>query len=362
MLGRAAPSALRSAVGRSRRRDLDGNRPCARPRARSRAGRSGRSPRLVWQGPPECERGEAVRAKVRRLLGSRQAQLSSVKISVVVRREATSRYVALLETTTAQGGGSKRLEGESCDAIALASSVVIALSIDPNAIRDAEEPPPAEPKAMGHTPPGRSPAPSAPAGAREPREPCARSQAVSSRLHRRAVSAATRAVGFRCRWGLRCALAVSLELGGAVYQPRDVTRPERPKVGAELRLFSGELLGCYAVVPFALGALETCPGARVEYLRARAFGVSSPDEGEVLPCPGSRAARRLQATSWLSATLDAGTAAARSTPRSCSSSGRCIRIPVFSPFARTGLALEFWCREKGASVPRQITESLARPH
>ena len=85
---------------------------------------------------------------------------------------------------------------------------------------------------------------------------------------------------------------LSLELGGAVYQPRDVTRPDRPKVGAELRLFSGELLGCYAVVPFGLGALEACPGLRVESLSARSFGVSSPDEGQVLLHGGSgRAAR-----------------------------------------------------------------------
>ena len=88
---------------------------------------------LTWNAAADCDRGVAVRAKVLRLLGSRRAALVAVKVSVTVVREAPSRFVATLVTATSKGGGSKRLEGESCDAIALASSVVIALSIDPEA-------------------------------------------------------------------------------------------------------------------------------------------------------------------------------------------------------------------------------------
>ena len=42
---------------------------------------------LIWHGPADCERGDAVRAKVLRLLGSRQAALSAVKVTVTVARE-----------------------------------------------------------------------------------------------------------------------------------------------------------------------------------------------------------------------------------------------------------------------------------
>jgi hypothetical protein len=136
---------------------------------------------------------------------------------------------------------------------------------------------------------------------------------------------------------------LSLELAGAVYQPRDVTRSDRPKLGAELRLFSAELWGCYAAIPFALGAVEVCPGMKLEYLRARAFGVSNPDEGQVLIMAGVAALRgRLHPTSWLSATLDGGLAARPFQPTFVLLGvGDVYEIPAFSPFARTGLALEF---------------------
>ncbi len=294
---------------------------------------------LVWQGPADCERGAAVRAKVLRLLGSRQAALSSVKITVTVAREAPSRYVALLETVTAQGGGSKRLEGESCDAIALASSVVIALSIDPSASLDAEEPPPPPPEPKQAPAPvlrRPPPRPQAPPEVRETKPYLHGSIGVLFGLLGDPSAFTAAGIGVRHR-------RFSLELGGAVYQPRDVTRPERPKVGAELRLFSGELLGCYAVVPFALGAFEACPGARVESLWARSFGVSNPDEGQVLLMSGLAVLRgRLHPTSWLSAMLDAGVAARPFLPTFVLLGvGDVFEIPVFSPFARTGLAVEF---------------------
>jgi hypothetical protein len=136
---------------------------------------------------------------------------------------------------------------------------------------------------------------------------------------------------------------VSLELAGAVYQHRDVRRADRSRLGAELSLVTGELLGCYALVPFQLGAVEVCPGLRIEYLDARAFGVSNPEEGSVLLAAGVAALRgRLRATSWLSATLDGGFSARPFHPTFVLVGvGDVFEIPVFSPFARTGLVLEF---------------------
>ena len=292
---------------------------------------------LIWHGPADCERGAAVRAKVLRLLGSRQAALSSVKVTVTVAREAPSRYVAQLETVTAQGGGSKRLEGESCDAIALASSVVIALSIDPNASLDAEQPalPEPEPERPPPRPPRPRPAPR-PREARETKPYLQGSIGVLFGLLGDPSAFTGAGIGVRHR-------RLSLELGGAVYQSRDVTRTDRPKVGAKLRLFSAELLGCYAVVPFGLGVLEACPGLRVESLSARSFGVSNPDRGQVLLMAGLAVLRgRLHPTSWLSATLDAGLAARPFHPTFVLRGvGDVHEIPLVSPFASTGLALEF---------------------
>ena len=81
---------------------------------------------IDWQGPEDCERGDAVRAKVLRLLGgSQKAVASGTKVTVTVKRDRRSRYVAVLETTTAAGGGTTRLEGESCEAIAAGLAVPV---------------------------------------------------------------------------------------------------------------------------------------------------------------------------------------------------------------------------------------------
>lgn len=293
---------------------------------------------IDWQGPEDCDRGDAVRAKVLRLLGGNRVLTNGIKVTVTVRHDKGARYVAVLETTTAAGGGTKRLEGESCDAIALASSVVIALSLDPNASLDAEPAPDSAPAPLERPPPAR-PRP-------RPKPHPAPKRDTSPYLHGSVgvlfgllsiPSAFTSAgVGVRHR-------RFSVELGGAVYQPRDVADVDRPKVGAELRLFTGELLGCFAALPFQLGAVELCPGFRVEVLSATAYGVSNPDRGEVVMASGVGVLRgRLRATSWLSGTLDAGVAIRPFVPRFVLLGvGDVFETPVVSPCARTGLVLEF---------------------
>lgn len=293
---------------------------------------------LVWLSS-DCDRGAEVLSKVRRMLDERQAQLPAIVVTVTVAREAPNRFVALLETAGSGGSGRKRLEGESCDAIALGSAVVIALSIDPSASLDTSAPPapePAEPKP--------APVPAPPPPRRQP--PAVERREARAYLHGSIgvlfgllgdPSAFTGAgVGVRYR-------RVSLELGGDVYQARDVTRGDRPQVGAELKLFSADLLGCYSVLPLSLGAVEACPGLRLEYLRARSFGVSEPDEGQVLILAGIAALRgRLHPTPWLSAVLDLGVAARPFYPTFVLRGvGDVFEIPIVSPFARTGLSLEF---------------------
>jgi hypothetical protein len=299
---------------------------------------------LSWDGPADCQRGEAVRAKVLRLLGHRPAP--SLRVSITVRREAASRYVARLVTATDKGAGSKRLEGESCDAVALASSVVIALSIDPDASLDAEVPElPVEerssPQPSSDLPaPAPAPAPARPAPrATEPRETWPYlhgSVGVLFGLLGNPSALVSAGVGVRRR-------RVSLELAFAVYQSRDVALAGRSAAGAELSSFSTELCGCYAALPFELGSIEACPGARVESLSARSFGVSNPDEAQVLLLSGLALLRgRLQATSRLSATLDFGLAVRPFHPTFVLIGvGDVFEVPLFSPFARTGLVLEF---------------------
>jgi hypothetical protein len=293
---------------------------------------------IDWQGPADCERGPAVQAKVLRLLGGSQLAPSvKIQVTVRVRQEKTARFVAELTTSSGAGGGTKRLAGESCDAIALASAVVIALSIDPNASLDSEPAPPDEPRpAPPPKPRKRRPPPRPAPPPRETKPFLFGSVGVLFHLLPQPSAFTSFGVGVRHR-------RFSVELGGAVYQPRDVRRDDKPRLGAELRLTTGELLGCYAALPFSLGALELCPGLRIEYLNASAFGASNPDNASVLIGSGVGVLRgRLRATSWLSATLDAGGALRPFHPTFVLLGvGDVYEIPKFSGFARTGLVLEF---------------------
>jgi hypothetical protein len=296
---------------------------------------------IAWQGPADCERGEAVRAKVTRLLGgSERAANAKIKVAVDVRREK-GRYVAVLETESASGGGKKRLEGESCAAIALATSVVIALSVDPDASLEPEAPeekppePDPEPVPAPEPAPPRPP-PKAPAPARVTRAFVQASVGVLFGLLHEASASFGGGLGVRHR-------RLSLELAFALHQRRDVTHAERPELGAELSLATGELLGCYAAVPSRSATLELCPGIRLEHLSASAFGASDPDEARVLIGSGLAVLRgRFRATSWLSAQLDVGVAARPFRPRFVLVGvGNVFETPAFSPFARSGLVLEF---------------------
>jgi hypothetical protein len=297
---------------------------------------------IRWQGPEDCQRGEAVQAKVLRLLGgSKRAVGERFEVSVTVRRGASSRYVAELETSSASGGGTKRLEGESCDAIALASSVVIALSIDPQASLDAQEPltepeherePEPEPEQRHHAPPAR-------------REPLER-RATSPYLHG-SVGVLFGLLGEPTAFsqagvGLRHHL-VSIELAFGLHRTHDVLTAARPRAGAALRLYTFDLLACYAPLRSPLGSLAACMGGRLEHLTARAFGVSNPDQGTVLILAGLGVLRwRLRATSWLSATLDGGVSVQPFHPTFVLLGvGDVLDIPVVSSLARTGLTLEF---------------------
>jgi hypothetical protein len=339
LLGRAVHLALRSAP-------LFAIAALGPVSARAQTTDSAASAGLVvgWQGPDDCQRGDAVQAKVQRLLGRSPHALEPFEAKVTVRREGAKRYVAELQTRAPTGSGRKRLEGESCDAIALATAVVIALSIDPAASLDAEPEPDGVPEPDRE--PEAKPAPSteqpkveAVPAATPPRELIGYVHAsVGVLFHMLDEPTGFVGAGFGARYR-----RFTLELGGALYQNRQITRADRPNVGADLRLYTGELLGCYAVLQSRWSALDACAGGRLEYLSAAAFGVSNPDRGSVVMLAGLAALRgRFRATSWMSATLDLGVAARPFHPTFVLEGvGDVYDIPAVSALVRTGLALEF---------------------
>lgn len=302
---------------------------------------------LQWFGPTQCQGGPEVRAKVERLLGTAEVRPTGrwLKAEVRLRRETSTRYVADLLTETKDGMGRRRLEGESCDAMVLASSLVIALAIDPTLSLDArglEEPassPRQEPQAqVALTDLAEVPGLAAPvAPARFPISPYLQ-LSLGTLLQLMGGPSLFASAGLGLRYG-----PASLELGAAFHQPRRVYLVDPRRMGAELDLKSGELLGCLAALRHELASLSVCAGGELEYLSARAFGVSDPGSGSVLLLAGVGTLRgRFRATSWFSATLDGGVSARQYQPTFVVLGvGHVFAIPGVSPFARTGIALEF---------------------
>lgn len=113
---------------------------------------------LRWSAPAECPQAAAAEARVRRLVGTDRA--GSVTASVRLRQLGHNRWSATLEL----GGATRALEGESCDSVADAAVVILAMAIDPEAV-PASPPVPAVAEPAAEPPPAAAPAAEAPAAA-----------------------------------------------------------------------------------------------------------------------------------------------------------------------------------------------------
>jgi hypothetical protein len=92
---------------------------------------------LTWNAPPVCPTGDDVLAAAAKMIRVRPAA-SIVHASAVVRRRAESSWSAELSAA----GGSRHLEGASCDDLANTIAFILALAVDPNAVPLDETPPP----------------------------------------------------------------------------------------------------------------------------------------------------------------------------------------------------------------------------
>ena len=123
---------------------------------------------LMWTAPTECPQAAAAEARVRRLVGTDAA--GSVAASVSVRQLGENRWSA----TLALGDTTRVLEGESCDSVADAAVVILAMAIDPEAAPEAP-PAPATEQSAAEAPAAESPA--GPVAAARPPPPPASARA-----------------------------------------------------------------------------------------------------------------------------------------------------------------------------------------
>src|SRR5687768_10747089 len=90
---------------------------------------------LQWSAPPECPQAEQLNATIRRLLEGVGPSGDNIRATGRVVREGSGRWRWRLRLVTQRGeAASERvLEDASCEAIAEATALILALMIDPRA-------------------------------------------------------------------------------------------------------------------------------------------------------------------------------------------------------------------------------------
>lgn len=94
--------------------------------------------RLDWRAPSQCPTGAQVEAEIGRLLASSTVGTEGVSATATVSRAARGWSVVL--TTHVRGvRGRRALSASSCESLAHATAIVLALTIDPNAQPPVED-------------------------------------------------------------------------------------------------------------------------------------------------------------------------------------------------------------------------------
>ncbi len=252
---------------------------------------------LDWIAPPDCPDLNAVRSSVEARLSPDPPAGSPFWAGAVARFEGERRWSLRLETRQAEGSWERVLVGPSCDAVARAAAVILALAIDPNARSSPAEPSVASfdlpPPATGSGRAGGAAAmPTPPEPARTPTAPAAAAPdgGVSIRAPRRAETVRTLVHAFG---GLdagtlpgptvAAGAGVGLLAGrvraslAAVYAfPASGTVPDEAERGGDLDLVAGSLGVCLRAVELRAFAVGPCARGEVGVVRGRGTGVENP--------------------------------------------------------------------------------------
>ena len=232
--------------------------------------------KLTWLAPSGCPSTADVERRVQALLvGHTREGGRGLDAHVVVTKEPSAPFHAVV-TTGADGRlGTRTLEGESCTAIATATAVVLVLSLDPS-VALTESPAqviPARLEATRHaTESDEGPQ------SRPPRTSSNPYMHAFGGVAIRVLPRASPILGFgaglrRGPWRFE---------GGAAWAPVQTVRFRYPDgAHADIGYWSLPGRGCYLPLRTSTVDLAACAGVAFEYWSAQAFGVSSPGRAVV---------------------------------------------------------------------------------
>jgi hypothetical protein len=222
---------------------------------------------LEWQAPAGCpSQAQLEKAVLSGRLDREAAPGRQVSAKVLVEQRADGTFRAVLTTRAPEGGGTRELEGESCDAIASASAVVLALALDPPTEPVPPPPTPVEPEPVRVD--------------RAPRRP------LAWRGYAHAFGGGVlRALPEPAPWfglGIGAQRGVwDVELLASLAPSQSAALSTPAGASASISLVGAQALGCYAPVLSDSTALEVCAGLLFERLSGESKGISNPADNSI---------------------------------------------------------------------------------
>jgi hypothetical protein len=249
---------------------------------------------LRWTAPAGCPGGDRIVAEVERLLGASGARPPApLAVAATVTPDPAGGLRAHLEAESPDGPRTKELQAASCDALADATAIILALMIDPTALAAPVPAPPPLPAPPAAPVPASPPLPAPPAAPvpvpAPPPTPAAPppSASLRPRFHLLAWALADAGtlpgVSFAAGGAVALSLgALRLELGAGAFPGRSTVLAQRPTAGGDVSLVAGTAGVCYGVLAPGRFELSPCLVVAVGRLHATGFGVSNPGEGSAL--------------------------------------------------------------------------------
>jgi hypothetical protein len=230
----------------------------------------GRPFELSWQAPPTCPTSQEVEREIARLIGDASRNRASVRAQAEVTRRDDDWRVQI-RIQDGEHVSERSFEGATCRAVTKVASLIIALTIEPNAGTTPETAPP-PPRERPEPPQGPS------ARAAQPAEPPLRAFVAAGPVAELRVLPR---IGFGFEIGLGMRLpSLSVELRGGALLPQPTDLPSSA-AGGRFSLISAGLRVCARVVPRA-PEIFGCAAGFLDRVQAEGYGVTVPGSATAL--------------------------------------------------------------------------------
>jgi hypothetical protein len=216
---------------------------------------------FAWTAPPECSSEPDVRARVDRILGARSAPHENVDARAVVSKDGEM-FRAEIQLFSAGQTSTRHVDDTSCNALADAVALIVALTVNPEAVAEKKETEEKKPI----PPPEKKP--DEPASEKEPRRPIYFGAGV---LLDTATLAAL-AVGAEIVAGYNPHHA-AFELSGTWLAAQDARLTPASSQGASEFALGAGARGCWEIFAAAFD-VGPCGGAELGGIFANGFGAT----------------------------------------------------------------------------------------